>query len=162
MSVHRPVVFDPSHRNRAVVGDAPAASSGLVSKKDKMMEDLGLDEGVDTESETDSLDEDPRARPSAESALRQKIARLMQELDDLADKLTKVPALCMCLCCCGGGSRGEGRRGLRHSSTRQLPFLCVFRDARARARTLPCARRAGNIPTFCYCCIGALRGRVSA
>lgn len=117
-TVKRPPTFDPNHRNRAVIeagGTAPA-SGALVSRTDRLVrlpysrivrklrtrgfscvlqrEDLGFDEGnlplSDSGEEEDEADEDPRARPSGEAALKQKISRLEQELDDLAGKLSKV------------------------------------------------------------------------
>ena len=90
-AVRRPPVFDPNHSNRVASGVTGAVKSGLVAKSDKMMADLGLEGDNPALSEDESdLDEDPHARPSGDAAAKQRIARLEQELDDLAGKLSMV------------------------------------------------------------------------
>lgn len=96
IAIKKPASFDPAHPNRfASDGGGGVGSGGLVSKKDRMFEELGLD-GEEVVSSDEDRDEDPASAPYASggsTALKAKMAKLQEELDVLSDKLTKVCAV---------------------------------------------------------------------
>ena len=100
--VRQQAKFDPSHPNRfATDGSAGAPSGGLISKKDRFLEELGIEDEGPHSSEEDE-DEDPgsgdfpsrtaSSNPGARSseAVRARMTRLQDELNELSDKLSKV------------------------------------------------------------------------
>ncbi len=85
-----PATFNQNHANRVQADVAGAAKSVLVEKTGKLYTDLGFEGDNTLSSDEDDFDEDPHARPSAEAASKQRIARLEQELDDLSGNLSAV------------------------------------------------------------------------